>query len=128
MDNPPIAHADSMASKGPGQTAIRLENDPKGNRMEHRFDRFEEWEAEFGDKPTHIDSVLIEDEGEKSVVGVYIKNGWVDLPVSMFDRDDDEKDFFVLVLSPREARDLAGILNYAAGRASETREFIQGEK
>ena len=60
--------------------------------------------------------------------GVYIHHGYVDVPIWPPEDDDlppEDDDphaglpLLVLSLSPGEARDLAGLLTYAAGRVDE---------
>ena len=81
------------------------------------------FEQQFDDVPTRISSLtLLTDE----LLAVYIHHGMVDCPIyppeeiakEMTD-DGEEVHPFLLTLSPREARDLAGLLIYAAGRADE---------
>lgn len=78
------------------------------------------FERQFDETPTKIGRVqLCTDE----MAVVCIHKGMVDVPVypaEEFEADaPDEVNPFLLQLSPREARDLAGLLIYAAGRAEE---------
>lgn len=82
------------------------------------------FEREFDAKPTRIGGFeLLTDE----IIGIYIHHGRVNCPI--FPTEDnavDEINPFLLQLTPEEARNLAGLLTYAAGRADETSEHCLG--
>lgn len=81
--------------------------------------------------PTRIGVVYL---GTNETAAVFIDDGWVTVPIYPPDPEDtedednptptedipDEINPFLLYLTPTEARDLAGLLTYAAGRANET--------
>lgn len=78
------------------------------------------FEQQFDEKPTHISSQELLTE---EVVAVFIHAGGVDVPIYPPPDEEPEPDDigpFVLQLTPAEARNLAGTLIYAAGRADET--------
>lgn len=66
----------------------------------------------------------------EEVVGVHVSHdGFIDCPIYPPDDGDDGDDVeasFLLRLSPMEARNLAGLLVYAAGRADETSDHCVG--
>lgn len=85
------------------------------------------FEREFDAKPTRIGGFeLLTDE----IIGIYIHHGRVNCPIFPADEDEsrivDEINPFLLQLTPEEARNLAGLLVYAAGRADETAEHCVG--
>ena len=63
--------------------------------------------------------------GEQDEIGVFIRDGMVELPMWMDVEEGvptgGEAPTFLSGLTPREARDLGGLLIYAAGRANEMR-------
>lgn len=84
------------------------------------------FEQQFDEKPTRIGGFVLTQTAED--MHVYIHEGVVDCPVyapeefvEEFKRqhDGEEPEPFLLSLTPREARDLAGLLIYASGRAEE---------
>jgi hypothetical protein len=79
------------------------------------------FERQFDEIPTKIGQVLL---GTDEVAVVHIHHGMVEVPIyPPEEMEDDLPDLlkpFLLQLSPREARDLAGLLIYAAGRAEES--------
>jgi hypothetical protein len=84
------------------------------------------FERQFDEKPTRIGIFeMLTDE----VMGVYIHQGRVECPIYPPDDavDEDHAVYpFLLQMTPREARDLAGLLIYAAGRAEEHAEHCVG--
>lgn len=92
-------------------------------RLEEKMDESQRmvFEREFHDKPIRIGGFeLITDE----VLSVYSHGGLVTCPIYPSEEDEsavvDEVNPFLLQLTPMEARNLAGLLIYAAGRADET--------
>jgi hypothetical protein len=93
-------------------------------------DKMLPFERQFDEKPTRIGSFLALTDEQ---IGVYIHEGRVDVPV--WPPDEVAKELtekgeealpFLVSLTPREARDLAGLLTYAAGRADEHHEHCVG--
>jgi hypothetical protein len=83
------------------------------------------FEAQFDEKPTRLGGFELEAYGE--FLGVYMHEGWVECPIfPAAETDVKEINPFLLKLTPREARDLAGLLTYAAGRADEATEHCVG--
>jgi hypothetical protein len=85
-------------------------------------EKIRHFEREFDEEPTRMSSfTLLTDEQ----MSVFIHQGRVDCaifpPEEVAEQitKDGEVTPFVLTLTPREARDLAGVLIYAAGRADE---------
>jgi hypothetical protein len=93
-------------------------------------DKMLPFERQFDEKPTRISSfTLLTDEQ----VGVYIHEGRVDMPV--WPPDEVAKEIaekggeiqpFLMSFTPQEARNLAGLLAYAAGRADEHHDHCPG--
>lgn len=84
-----------------------------------------EFERQFDDTPTRIGAFeLLTGEA----LGVYIHNGRVDVPIHAPEGAEvpEELEMFLLQLTPGEARELAGLLIYAAGRAGELADHCTG--
>jgi hypothetical protein len=81
------------------------------------------FEQQFDEVPTRISSFTLL-TGE--LVAVYIHQGRVDVPIyppeeiaTEMTENGEEAAPFLLTLNPLEARNLAGLLTYASGRADE---------
>lgn len=85
------------------------------------------FEREFDAKPTRIGGFELLTE---EIMSIYIHEGRITCPIFPSEEDEstavDEINPFLLQLTPLEARNLAGLLVYAAGRADETSQHCIG--
>jgi hypothetical protein len=85
--------------------------------MDERFARFE---GEFDEKHTYIGSLTtLHDD----FCAIFIHAGLIRIPIWHDDDVGDNPPAIDLTLSKSQARDLAGLLIYAAGRVGELDEF-----